>query len=115
MPELETRTVEYGEIKITVREATQLDGSRRMRLKADAFQEEDLDRRMSALIYADLVAVAVEVEGLSWPLPFEEFITLPDWLVVLWDQAVAELNPHWAGKVDEEEQKKSQTSSTSGS
>jgi len=40
---------------------------------------------------------------LSLPMSFEDFIALPEALVMLWEQAVYAMNPHWVPKRPKEE------------
>ena len=48
-------------------------------------------------MYPSLLAAVVEQEGFDdWPIVFERFKTLPEALGVKWEEAVNELNPHWA-------------------
>lgn len=107
-------------ITIVVQAATALLGMRRSRLIGEALRatDDDADVRLWRLAYPDFVAATVQVEGLDWPLPFEQFIALPDNLVGQWERAIYECNPHWrpqpVGEEADGAKKKSPTGSTSG-
>jgi len=58
----------------------------------DIFAEEIMRVQM----YPSLVAAVTEQTGFDyWPISFELFMDLPELLGVKWEEAVAELNPHW--------------------
>lgn len=78
---------------ITVRSATLMDGLRRNRLRAELLEKEsDPDRRVLAVIYADLVSVSeVEPVGLS----IDVLAEMPEKDVELWMETTQQLNPHW--------------------
>jgi hypothetical protein len=51
---------------------------------------------LQVMTLPDLLAATIEQSGLpSWPLSFEDFLTLPDSFNSEWEQAVYKLNPHW--------------------
>ena len=115
MPELKTATVEHGPYRITIREATALEEARHERLVGGAYQEDDRDRFVARLMYADLCAAAIEAEGMEWPLPFDEYLQLPGTLVSQWKAAVMEVNPYWFAVQMPAEEKKHQIPSIEGS
>jgi hypothetical protein len=70
-------------------------------------------------IYPSLTAATVKAEGFAhWPLPFADYLALPEPLLIQWEAKVFELNPHWRPKqpdeidpvLDEELQKKAPAS-----
>jgi hypothetical protein len=106
---METRSIEKGDIKLTVSEATALIGMKRTRLKLEAERaaETDPDRHLLRMLtFPDVVSATVQAEGLEWPLDFETFVALPDQLVAKWEEAVYGLNPHWLPGYDEAAEKK---------
>jgi hypothetical protein len=115
---METRTIERGEIRVVVSEATALIGMKRTRLKLEAERagEVDPDRHLLRMLtYPDLMAATVQAEGIEWPLEFETFLGLDDRLVGRWEEAVYGLNPHWLPGYDEAGEKKQPTRSRRGS
>ncbi len=116
-----TVVYEKGEIRIEllVGEASVLMGMRRTRLRMEGrrAEEEDPDRALLRVFsYPDMLAATKTAEGIPWPLGFEEFLALPEGLLVMWEEAVYELNPNWliTDQVggDEEQTKKVAQSST---
>lgn len=118
---MKTETVTYKDddldVKLAVSEATVLVGMKRTRLKmaGDKLEKEraekegnhDLDRLiLRVTIYPDLVAATTQVKGLPWPLDFETFLTLPEPLWAVWEEAVYKLNPHWVPKTDDDSEEK---------
>lgn len=105
---LDTETVEYNDITITVGAASILMGMQRSIAKGEAFRassegEIEPARRVLAIVtYPDLLASVVETDGISWPLDFEAFLELPEVLVTRWEEAAYRLNPHWLPGYDEE-------------
>ncbi len=138
MTTLQRRSVVYesGDVKIdlVVSEASALTGMRRalLRGRASAYlnslngaggeESEDDKPSLSALdlsaitlmarvVYPDLVAAAVEADGIDLEMSIDDFCGLPDSLVDAWEVAVYQLNPHWLpsqpeNEVEEEEEKK---------
>ena len=98
-------SITVGAITVTVCEATVRAGTRRSRLRSDAFQEQDADRRALLLEYADLVPVTLSVEGIPWPLSVEQFADLSETLALKWEKAVYTLNPHWYAPTGDDEKK----------
>ncbi|HEY4693020.1 MAG TPA: hypothetical protein VIH16_06250 [Bellilinea sp.] len=105
---MRNRTVEVGEILVTVSEATGLMGMRRQILRNEAFQPDAADAKkmvpvyedeamqvLRLISYPDCAASLVSSTGLPTPLTFEDFIELPDVLLERWATATYELNPHW--------------------
>ena len=93
-------------VSVTVAEATILISMRREQLRQEAFRcvEEDPLRGVLRQYHAELVAPVVEAEGFdTWPGPFEDFLELPERFARAWDDAVYDLNPHWAPKTVEQE------------
>lgn len=109
MPELASKTVTWGDVRVVIHEATALDEARRMRLQGEVFAETDDDRRAARWMYADCAAAA------DSRMPFEEWLTLPGAFVDAWRLAVMELNPHWFGLQSPAEEKKLPTPFTNAS
>lgn len=121
---LREKTITYehenlGEIELVVGEASVLMGMARTRLSmmGRAAKEEDPDRALLLTFsYPDVIAATKSAEGLpSWPLSFDDFLELPESLLVEWEAVVYELNPGWlltGQKEDGEEAQKKATSST---
>ena len=112
---MKTETIRYNEdgydVTITVSQATVLMGMKRTRLQIEGNEadEQDENRRLLRILtYSDLMAATIEAEGLpSWPLDFEDFLTLPEKMVIEWERAVYDLNDHWRARpADEEGDKK---------
>lgn len=68
-------------------------------------------------VYPSLIAAVVSAKGLPhWPLPFEEYMQMPEGLLMAWEAKVWEMNPHWQPKApdtekpSEEDQKKARSS-----
>ena len=98
----ETRVVEYGDgpdrVRIVVARANVRRGMIRTRLKAEAQQAGETDPDLLILrwiTYPDLTASAIEVDGLEWPMSFDQFLDLPEPLCIDWEAAAYDLNPHW--------------------
>jgi hypothetical protein len=86
--------------RVVVSAANVLQGLKRTRLRnqhgpIDSTPEEVLIAQI--FTYPDLVAAAksIEIDGLDGEITFEQFAALPEALVLQWEQAVYELNPHW--------------------
>jgi len=134
---VKTKTFSYKDddlaVKVTVAEATVLQGIKRMQLRASgnaiAIQEMDdgiPDASARALlrryIYPDMVAGTIEFKGiwneveLEWPIDFELLLTLPFKFQSNWENAVYEVNPYWIpGEPDPKESDESPTTSTNDS
>jgi len=106
--------IEYGDVKIVLREATAMDGMRRMvllqsiKLPAEEEEEASGDRLTDLLTqallrrsYACCISCVEAIEGMETP-SFEEFGNLPETLVTQWENAALELNPHWKWWTEEE-------------
>jgi hypothetical protein len=96
-------------VHLVVRSATARMGIMRSLLMERAIDEEskkppidlkDLDaigtRFLRTVLYPSLIAATVEATGFSsWPISFDEFLTLPEQLAIQWEEAAVGLNPHW--------------------
>lgn len=103
MDEIRLEHQRNGEkITVVVRAANGLRGVRRHRLRYEQslIDEPDHDLRLMRLLhYPDMTAAAdVCINDQPVHLTFEEFIALPDELFERWDEATADLNPHWYEK-----------------
>jgi hypothetical protein len=107
---MKTEIITHGDVSIIVSEATALIGMKRSRMKVEASGTIDNDTDISILriiTYPDLLAATVEIKGMNKPT-FEEFLDLPDTLVMKWEQAVYRLNPHWLPGSQEQQEKKAE-------
>ncbi len=106
---LRRRTVEWGEIRLLVREATYGDAIRRSAIIASALkalegQEEEPGTGLTMMVvmdYASCLSATESAEGLDLEAlrqNMEAFLELPEGLVEVWRQAVYELNPRWDPK-----------------
>jgi hypothetical protein len=112
-----TRTV--GEVTITVREATALDGMRRQIMRGNAIKAADTDESvaiMRLIAFPDLTCCLVQnlSSGLPEPLTFEAFCDLPVGLVDEWNAAAYMLNPQFLG-IEPDPKKVSKPGAGSGS
>ena len=107
--ELKRKTVEWGEVRIVVQEASGLMGMRRQLLrnlafmpdpqKKGAYKAADDDEALATLrlvVYPDYTAAIVESAGLPDPLTFEAFVELPEALINALGMAVYQVNPAWS-------------------
>ncbi len=114
-------SVESTSLQVKVERATVLIGMRRTRLKSEALQEKDLDRKLLRMYtYADSAAcssgtLTIDGKVLAWPCDFETFLNLPDELIGPVEELVYLVNPHWLPQEEGAEvEKKAPTVSTSG-
>lgn len=117
MPEMQRVTVEWGDVRLVVQEATTLIGMKRARLKTEAIaaDETDEDRRILRIVtYPDVVAATVSLEGMEMP-GFDEFCELPEPLINAWLEQVYLLNPHWLPTAEIEQAEKKVLASASSS
>jgi hypothetical protein len=90
-------------------------GMKRSRLKEGSGWREEPDPDLQILrlfTYPDLVAATVsgrisrriqeEWQPLSWPLSFDDFLSLPEPFASAWENACYALNGHWLPKPPEE-------------
>ena len=87
-----TKTVEEGDLKVTVSQANGVMGNKRRRLGYEQSQIEDTDQdsRITRIIdYPNLVACS-DIRP-----DFDTFAAMPDAFLARWAEAVYELNPHW--------------------
>lgn len=124
---MKTKTITHDgqgqPLKVTVREATSLDGMKRSLLINEAIAEirdgqqgepsDNIEIMARSFLrrytFPNCLACVLETEGLSLDLDFEEFANLPDVFVGKWEQAALELNSHWqlqASEKDEETEEK---------
>lgn len=112
--------VEFGGYSVTVSEATALMGMRHSILREEmALQVGKEDDPaliyLRRIYYPALVSAVKEQSGFAhWPIPFEDFLELPDQLAGQWERAVWELNPHWQPGYDpnSNEEKKDSTNAS---
>ena len=100
---MNTRTITQYDVTIVVGEANTRMGMCRSRIREEGRKEietlQDIDCRILRLYtYPDVIGATLEADGIPWPLGFDAFLELPDRLVVEWEEAVYELNPHWLPK-----------------
>ena len=87
-----TKTVEDGDLKVTVSQANGVMGMRRHRLRYEQSLIADTDpdsRRLRLGDYPEMVACA-DVQP-----DFDTFAAMLDSFLAQWEAAVKELNPHW--------------------
>lgn len=110
-----TTVVKFGEtVELTVSEATAEVGVYRTILIQNEYDNQkavesterdsaapvDLHvaslRVLRTMMYPSMIAAVVEQKGFTdWPPSFEEFKMLPEMLIVDWEVATFDLNPHW--------------------
>lgn len=115
-----TYTLDEQQITITVCRATAKAGIQRYLLasKGNAENEkeptDEATKILRLILYPDLVSATVAIEGLPWPMEFDQFEGLPEDLVNQWGDAVYKLNPHWRPTIVEgadDDQKKRRSKS----
>ncbi len=88
-------------VNLTIVRATAKIGIERYQLlskRRDELKDETNDalRVLGLIIYPDLISATIEADGFSqWPIPFLDFVELPEDFVNLWADAVYALNPSW--------------------
>ena len=115
---------EDGLVRLTVARASAVMGMQRSLLQVRGVEQSagqpEAVLVLRQITYPDLVAPVVEAEGrvqtnqgetldfADWPFAFEQFAELPDDLIVIWENAVYAVNPHWnpAGNIEAEQEKK---------
>jgi len=92
-------TLDDSKVSITVARATAKIGVQRYLLASKGAEEnKDEDEALKILrlmFYPDLICATIEVEGMKFPISFEELIELPEDLVNKWAEAVYSVNPQW--------------------
>lgn len=108
------RVVEYAEegfaARLIVAAATVRMGIERTLMQHGARQLGQDDPPQVSLLrritWPDLVAATVEgqINGRPvWDLTFDEWLDFPEPLVIAWERAVYELNPHWLPPADDQD------------
>lgn len=108
---MKTETIQHGEIRLTVSEASLAMGARRMSLLSQAIQTNEREREAAEqeggplvddylqsvrLMFPALASATISAEGITWPMTFESFYAeVPETLPHEWNAAVERLNPHW--------------------
>ena len=89
-------------IALTLVRATARLGARRGYMMGEAFQEFETNKEFPKelqnlrwLLYPNVIAGTESVEGMPWPLTFEEFIELPEGFIDDWVAGIYQVNPHW--------------------
>jgi len=117
---IEYRDGEYA-VRIVVRKATISDGIQRSLMVVAARREQPIGddpdpreltkRVLAAMTYPTCVSATVLIENLdgaetplNFPISIEDFSNLPDRLVIRWENAVSEMNPHWVPGANLEEE-----------
>lgn len=113
---MKEETIEYKDgalnIVLTVRQATVLDGMTRSvrvaQMYAKPLEGEDVSdvERMQRLMLIQAYPACLTVtsvvnrgeDAISMDMTPEEFLALPDILVIQWEEVVFRLNPHWVVK-----------------
>lgn len=107
-------TFTYEQASITIERASAITGVRRSILVyrgSEAAKDEPEELAvLRTITYPDLIAPVTQASGLvqaanvhqdpidfsKWPIPFEDFIRLPDDMIVAWEAATYKVNPHWS-------------------
>lgn len=120
MPELATKTLTVegpqGPVTVTVSQATVRMGMARTRIRTHGYERADLgedEKILAVFTYPDLIAGTLSVVGLDWPPSFDAFLELPEQMIVPWENAVYELNPHWLPEAAEPGEPKADDGKTS--
>lgn len=106
-----TTTIEQGDIKIVLSEASVLQGLRRTRLQNEERNSNGTDLPLEVMVlklftYPTVIGAIESAEGIEYPPTFEQFCDWAETLVTQLENAALELNPHWALRTDQEEEKK---------
>ncbi len=114
-PYLNTKVVDVGKIRIVVSEASVRSGMQRYRLMEQGAlhygvkrlgtdpMPEGVDQdeyTMRVYTYPNLIAATVSIDGLPWPMTFDQFLGIPEAVWNVWTEAVEEKNPHWFPKAE---------------
>ncbi len=51
---------------------------------------------LNAVVYPMVISATSKVEGMNWPMEFEEFLDLPEEFTDDWLDAIYKCNPHWS-------------------
>ena len=97
MAEKQKTLTEEG-VTITVVRTTALMESKRMRMISEAMASADPDpdaKTLQLVQYPNCICCATKVDGIPWPVSFEQFKELDGALVNAWHAAALEINPHW--------------------
>jgi len=115
------KTISQNGYTVTIVEAIAYMGMRHSILREEMAEQikPDDDQALiylKRIYYPALISAVTEQSGFSvWPIPFEEFIQLPDSFAARWERAVWQLNPHWQPGYDPDtpQEKKEPTSDSS--
>jgi hypothetical protein len=61
---------------------------------------------MRLILFPNLMAATVSIDGLPFPMTFDEFREVDEDAVNKWADVVYELNPHWLASSNQDESKK---------
>ena len=108
---METKRIEFTKGDSTwslqLSEATALIGMKRSVARASNRLSQSGELASSVLrgiTYPDLTSCVVEASGFDeWPISYDDFAQLPEQLVMLWEAAAYDLNPHWLPEIEGEE------------
>jgi hypothetical protein len=97
--------------KVVVKRATIEDGVTRYIMATKGIEESEKDQNESRrvlrlILYPNLMAATLSVEGVELPMSFDAFRDLDEDTVNRWADAVYELNPHWQAAEEPETDKK---------
>ena len=103
------------ELTIIVKEVSLGEGLARLE-KFDELRQMHKDmtsseREILVRAYVNILTATQTVEGMDWPLEYDDFLGLPQWIVDIWLNEVITLNPTW-GYADAEVEKKIQRKHT---
>lgn len=89
------------DVTITVVRTSAVMESKRMRLITEAMESKETDpdvRNLQLVQYPNCMCCTTAVDGLPWPMPFDQFKDLDGALVSKWYSAAVRLNSHWYEK-----------------
>lgn len=61
----------------------------------DSPDEDEALKALRVMVYPDCICGTSQAEGIEFPIPFEQFVELPEEFVNQWADAVYLINPHW--------------------
>lgn len=95
-------TLDDRVVTLTIVRATTRIGVARYLLAGEGnrVNETETDEALKILrliIYPNCISCTTSVEGMDWPITFDQFVDLPEDFVDKWLEAVYTMNPHWQG------------------
>ncbi len=95
-----TLTLDDKQVALTIVRATARVGVERYLLtsagvEANKSEPSEALKILHLTLYPDLISATSSVDGLTWPLTFDEFVELPEEFVNSWADAVYAMNTTW--------------------